>query len=389
MYSAELGQTMPLWRRAIAAGTLVAAGVSLAHLESAGDHDRDQQIHSLQTQNKQQNDELQRVGRYMSALNNVDTQTLLGKSLLPIKRLPGYGTPVDPQAKAEFIKSAVKVVYQPKHAEFKYVAASCTGTKVLVNNQPRVLTAQHCFESENEQIFPGKGGDTGALDYINITAAAKDIYGVATNEKPVSQLTPYQPATAIAEDFTGRTDWALLRIKPGNPHFDAIPAIPIEQMLHTSPISGHEVALHSMPEASGDKPISATGIYIGQLASTENSNRNIDYVGINPSRGDKDTCNFGGSGFSALFQAGQVSGPLSTRSTLGYGEAMRIDQPDSGEAGVMERLHLESEFKLDLSEFTTICGFSAPEPQTVQKLEQQIENPTPLPHLTGFDYSQK
>ncbi|HET9174262.1 MAG TPA: hypothetical protein VFN56_03200 [Candidatus Saccharimonadales bacterium] len=83
-------------------------------------------------------------------------------------------------------------------------------------------------------------------------------------------------------------------------------------------------------------------------------------VGLTADNPQSDSCEFGGSGSVAMFANGKFSGPLSFRNNIGYGDAHSYASPDNAVDNQRNRLEFEASTKLNLGQFTTVCGFSVP-----------------------------
>jgi hypothetical protein len=83
----------------------------------------------------------------------------------------------------------------------------------------------------------------------------------------------------------------------------------------------------------------------------------MDLVAVDPSSSADDPCFYGASGSSAAFASGSVSGPLSQRSTIGYGPDRSISALDTD--GSYVRLQIEAKTKVDLLQAPAVlCVFS-------------------------------
>ena len=372
----------PMWRK-VTVG-VVAAGALLSTNELRHDRNEHQLETQISSQNTEANQKIDKMARLLAASNGVRAETVLGEGLKSVESLPGYEKSISPEKQSRFKKSVIKIgVRDPKLPESSW-GGNCTGTKVTIGSETRVLTAAHCISTTGQEwsAFTGDPGLPGP-NVLNVTDYLSSEYAVfgSSDFALPSNKTGHSEVESIVKDIDRTADFALLKVVPGNDEFDQLPAIDITQLENIAPLPGQEVALFGIPEASGNSPIETKGRYLGRVPSTSGLSTTVDLVGIMAPEPGEDACNYGASGSIAMFAEGGFTGPLTARSNQGYGKESRIYAPDSSEFGVKDRLKLEEQLNLDLSKFTTICSYSVSNEDTVSSLERELTNPTPLSKL--------
>lgn len=375
------------WKKAVTAGVAAVATITTLYVIHT-EHEQAQAITALQNQDAADENRAKELATILAASNGVGVDTVMGDGLKPVTTLPGYKDTIADADRSNFQKSVFVLGTKLKGDQYSYWSPSCTAEKVLVNGLTRVLTAAHCIDEGKSGYMPIH--DKGAVPFlhaVNVMSTTAYTYGVFAADgfthHTASQPEPLATAVEVAKDVDGIDDWALLRVTSGNATFDAAPAIPIQQVVDSHPKPGEPAALYSVPAASGDKPLQASGVYLGRWPSsvfTGGYSQEYDYVGVTAATPEVDPCNYGASGSIAHFADGSDSGPLSLRSNMGYGKAytLQIGSGDNVNFGVASRLHLEELSHLDLSRFTTICAYTAGAESDLSNVEQQIEHPTPV-----------
>ena len=323
---------------------------------------------------------IDRLGRLVGGLSDVSPDTALGTNLRSVESLPGYGETVSNSIAEAMRRATVKIYAQDKTGRANWYE-NCTGLVVSSEGKKYIATAAHCLA-----MPPVKGGD-GLWNKGGPITDAGNVTGVLPQKYAVRPVTtgvlqgPFSPVAAISKSTT--EDWVLMRLdeKLESPAVAAITPIDYDQYLHPSndkrPVVGQSVEVFSEPSASSGKLVSGRGIYLGiaQQRSSYNTS-NVMLVGLsNVDSPEEDACNFGASGSTAVLADGTITGPLSTRQIVTYPKSKASQPGDIDSAnGTKERLRLEEHFGLDLSRFTTICGYTIPNLETVVSLKQGFDN---------------
>jgi hypothetical protein len=358
------------------AGTLFAGGLAVGNQYGELANKR-KQVTALEKQAANRNKLEYRVSRLaeaVSALSNVDKDTVMGIGLISPADLPAHGQEVSRELRGNLEQATVKILKRHRGSDEPW-QPNCTGVKVNAGGNLYVTTAAHCFSDDLTNGLKGGGGEL-PLQTFNINTITKFEYAL-TPVTPTSTNTPVR-IEAVSQNINGQ-DWALLRPSPdhaseSNSFFTDIKALDFASSLDPSP--GQEVALYGAPQANNHLGVRATGIYLGRIVDPYNTARKVDLVGIdNIDEPRLDACNYGASGSSAIFADGYVSGPLSTRNHITYGPGKPQNAPDNPVVGEQNRLAYEQALGVDLGGFATVCGFSVVEQDTIQQLEK------------GFNYS--
>ena len=297
-----------------------------------------------------------RIVEVVGSQNNVAADVVLGRSLRSIDHLPGTRAHVDPGQRQALVAATVKL---GKRARGETTWEPwCTGTAVTSGGRTYVMTAAHCFLVDLN--VPDATFVEGQHDLREVTHllaeqwTVLDLSSLSGDPRPLGRV-----AKAVAPvDYS--SDWAFLRVDGPGGLGGAVP-IDLGQVAATDrqPVPGEPVALHSYPGAAMGSPVDEIGTYVGRTngVSMSGYTQSVDLVAIDPSSSAADACFYGASGSSARFANGTISGPLSSRNTIGYGTAHTLDDPDA--SGAFARLDLEAQTKVDLTKPVVLCAYSA------------------------------
>jgi hypothetical protein len=344
------------------------------------------QLHDLQVRN-------QRMNRILGSEHGVGENVITGESLSMPDTLPGAGFPVSAEVRNALQDATVKLGSGRKSSTDKHIFwdGSCTGTKVVsAAGNEYILSAAHCFKDEPAISRKGSSGPLA----VNI-AKPQDMYAVLDPNLAVSDRQSAEPLATIdgiAVDRSGTTDIALLSVAPTHAHaaqFNQIPAIPLDSYsvgalggLNSQIAPGQPVALDGMPASNWDEHVRDTGIYLGQYDGSELSgiSNQIDLVAIAAPTYEDDACNYGASGSQGAYLRTDgglgMTGPLSWRNSIGYGTEHKFYEPDTADADIQARLKVEAMTGVNLDQFDTICGYSVPQQDTLDNLQQVLDNPS-------------
>jgi len=365
-----------LHMRVAAAGLAVVAVVG-GYAQNEHNQNQKGKIATLQESNYTKDKQLDRLAKVTAAVAGVNKDTVTGKNLEKVDKLPGYGLEVSAEKEKLLQDSALQVVRRFKNAGPSYWQPHCTANKVSVGGEIYIVSAKHCFD--DDIVGGGKGGVPTEPTAINIINEAKHEYAVVEPGTELGEgIEPpiLSRINGIAVDISGN-DWALLNV-PHNkgPVSEAFLAKPsLEYTTSTLPTPGQEAALYGLPAASENQPIKANGTYLGRIFDDRVGNH-FDLIGISADVPNKDACNFGASGSSAILSEGYATGPLAWRNNINFGESAQVNAGDDPQSGQLIRLNYEDELHLDLSGYSTICSFGIAYNRT-------------LPSLAGALHSEK
>ncbi|HSH18096.1 MAG TPA: hypothetical protein VK978_01800 [Candidatus Saccharimonadales bacterium] len=312
-----------------------------------------------------------RLLRYAGGLMDVTREELAGNGLRAVEDLPGYSE-VTTEGKGEALSSAAVTLYQEySSADPSQVilAQSCSGTYVEMDNQAYVLSAKHCFDAAKSE--GAEAAPFSIQDIVAVPAGADEYYTATT---PISGAI-YAPSS----------DYALLKIdQMENNLAESLEPYAYQDAHAKKPIPGEAVSAFSTPGAAYGKIAAGEGIYLGRVKGNFSQwGYELDIVGLtNTSEPGNDACNYGSSGSIAETASGAALGPLTYRNLLAYpGDDMRSPN-DNPEAAVSARLRMERQLVVDMSRFTTICGYTVPDlPDLLGYL--QTGDPALLPQKGG------
>jgi hypothetical protein len=330
--------------------------------------------------------------------------TLYSPPLRSISKLPGFSLDVTKKERSELASSTLKLTeryYSSQQPNPNPWYDTCTLLDVSIPGVSTTygLTANHCFGNitgahTGSFINPSDRKQT-ALNYIYASTTQFDIVDPLV---PPSQRNnfPIGEVTGISADTQG-VDQALLQIGlpnkadqtapyNGERPFQDVPAVPITKMVMAGvkPVIGQEVAMYGIPGASGNTPVIATGRYIGRyiLLGALNGNeqggaltRALDIVVVPADSPQKDACEHGSSGGSAVTSTGQFFNDLSYRLSTGYGSQHRYD-PSSDTATYDQTMipSIEKALKVKIPLGDTVCGFSVPRKNFIYTLLAGLSN---------------
>lgn len=309
----------------------------------------------------------------------VDTETING-SLPTVDTLPGYGKKISPETRKAFEGTVLKMGKRPKGSEEPWQEV-CTANKVSYKDpdgilRDYVLTAAHCFTRDDVHLGGKGGGDTLGLD---ITEASPYEYAVLDTTIPSEQRIQSSLATVQSSAILyGGSDLALFTIN-STPAFEAMPSLALDDTAPTI-VPGQEVALRSLPAASGNQVVTDTGFYLGRINGYDIGGISpvYDVVGVRGiSAEDEDPCNYGASGSSAMTAEGLPLFSLSIRNQPGAYEDGTTNVIDG--APNMNRYLFSDALGIDVvgSNFDALCAFAVPLPGDIQRLLHPVD-PTPL-----------
>lgn len=344
---------------ALVVASLLSAGANLYH-----EH-MNNKIEALSERADDAEARRDRSTRALAGMTGVKAETIDGTNLRDVSELPGNGKKVTPEQREALGRATVSIARREKEEKGPWERR---GMGVMVKDTdgtPVVSTATHLFSDERDWIM-GNWGPNPVAEAANIADGSPYEYGLF-DPRMDTYVTPFAVATDIAIDTTGITDTALMG-------FDNIPSrafrnhatfslASIETKASDSDpfLPGEEVTLFSNSYVTGDKILNRTGTYLGSMAVDPGAVSDaVHLVGLQVGESQQDACYYGTSGVSGLAASGNLTGPLSWRSTTGYGPDHRSFDEDTPQG---EKLRLETEdvLGIDLSEFDVLCGFSLAE----------------------------
>ncbi len=334
---------------------------------------------NLQQQLKQQQAQSKRMGEILGNLTGVDSKVVSGQGLTSIDKLPGYGQPVSPELRRKLQSATVELGIRPKGTNAAW-QPFCTAVKVSDGQTNFIVTARHCL---NDSInFPQKGSPLPAAE--NVTSLLTSDFAVLDPNLSLAERVarPLASINNVAIDTTGTADWAILKPAANSQttNFSEQSPLHISDVLAYDnafrPLPGSDVALFGLPQISGFEPVIGTGKYIGRMfINGAHFSGWYDFVGLHAQTPQADNCQFGTSGSVAMFNNGHLSGPLSFHDNLGYGYSHKIISGDNLKVEQQDYLDYEQMFNIDLQNFTSVCGYSVPLPDTVTDLKKVLSNP--------------
>lgn len=306
---------------------------------------------------------------------------------------PGTPTPnetptvISPEDREAMRASTVEIAFKDKNVADAPWLQNCTGTKVSIGGQNYVVTARHCLKDSMDvaSIFPSIANSDASPENAPDLYQAEEVTDVTTKEFGIWNLDAdgiaiedqVAPVEAISVRYY--PDIALMKIDESSPQaaaYNALPAIAYESMLDMPAVPGTQAVLFGIPLVNGGKMIKGEGVYLGRAKDPTGANRQLDFVGINPSGVMKDACNFGASGTAAKFASGAITGPLSQRNNI-VNEA-GTNGTDDKLKDIPDRQQLEKELGVSTQEYSTVCGFSVVDKPIVEDMVRGFDNPVDL-----------
>ncbi|HSH55665.1 MAG TPA: trypsin-like peptidase domain-containing protein [Candidatus Limnocylindrales bacterium] len=365
---------------------VLASALALASLGVVGHrlNEKDQQIERLEKSIALQEDQLERLAGLTATELDIATDTVLGRGLEDVDKLPGAGRLVSTDLRTQLEGAAVKLFSRPKGSNYAW-SPSCSGTKITDGDEHYVITAAHCFNYSGYSKGGYLGGTTPQGQAMDIVEADSNTYGVQTAELPGGSEYAV-PVTAIS--VIGHSDWALLKVDENNKASDeflVLPAVPADAVFgDQEPVVGQQTVGFSSPGAANAELLEGEGVYLGTVSTPGNEFKEVRIIGLtNSAKPDKDACNYGASGSVAVYASGNVTGPLSWRNNIGYEEGSIENPRDDLRSAPSFRLEIEDQLKVDTSRFNTLCGFAVDSDETFTDLKNGLDHPVPLPNNTG------
>jgi hypothetical protein len=309
----------------------------------------------------------------------------------PIEEAPGYLRTLDAEQVAALRGATVKIGFRYPDAEHPQPwTDNCSGLKIDVDGRSYVLTARHCLEMELDtwSLFPlfefrdFYADRPDVLEQMPLYLHARNVIRQTDTEFGIASLDangfpdhtrPTAPVNAISLRYY--PDVALLGIDESSPAaaaFDALPAIPYAAGLGPHPVPGSPVRMFGMPEASGNRQVAGSGVFLGEDQIPTDGRRGY-YVGIKAASPASDACNYGASGSVALIAGGTFTGPLSGRSN-GDNPAGSNGNDDPAVMGA-ERDAISRMLGRDLAQFPTICEYTALDRHVLADLVAGFDRP--------------
>jgi hypothetical protein len=336
---------------------------------------------------------LKRFGKIMGDLSesDVSASVISGEALRPAASLPGYGAIVSAELRQKAKASTVQIGTQSKGAADKSTwYQNCTATKMTYQARTFVLSAAHCFADD----IPKHGGPEDAVMLpraVNITSKATESYAILDPTIPEHQRMSAEPlafVTNIAINRSGDADWALLEVSQNEDSDRAFGDIPGLNLQNTAsgysdiipkpPVEGQNTVVYSIPQSSGNTEIMEPGTYLGRVYGGEigySSSYLYDLVGINPEDPTEDACNYGASGSQAVLADGTTTGPLAWRNNIGYPNGTREPVDGTAQHTRTDRLKIEATTGINSDQFSTVCIYSAAQPDTIGSLIKVLDDP--------------
>lgn len=292
----------------------------------------------------------------------------------------------------------------------------CSGNLTRQYGEIVVSLSAHCITYPTNQREKGErnllpkdypyAGDNKAVDLAGYREPSKPInpffspigsigmgdnyiqYAVA-RDKDMPKPAILGVATSAVISLENR-DQAILGIKPvhinGRPYidFDSLPAIG-SQGSNGIPKPGSRVRMYSFPGVAAGERVTAEGQFIKRIIFKNNNDR--DLVGLVAKKGDKPPCHSGGSGHTYVAQGGKNGYPYFSGAYKGSitkiypytTKRAEIEaQPDRksrNEFIQKKRQQADEAWKkyekitgVNLSKFTILCFYSAPDKHMMQNL---------------------
>jgi hypothetical protein len=300
---------------------------------------------------------------------------------LPAFELPGFDREVSRKQEMELANSTVKILRKLKNpGQYDHAGwlETCTGNIIKLSGYkgPEIIisTAAHCDSTTGKKS--GANFNTAFAPAVDLLDSS--LYDFAIADPMENNIDT--PKTVIARvkrmsvnqrgaDITFMSAEPTDERQPGQ-NARLIKSIkPLKIKTNNNPILGQEVALASAPAAANNRLIKDKGIYAGMytLYNEFGKPRKVAIVAINPFSPEEDVCNFGGSGSGAIMADGTTLSSLSIRVNTGYPNHelqyndvysydsegnLKTSNPSSFKAKVERKL------RVDLSSYSTICGYS-------------------------------
>ncbi len=357
---------------------VAAAGAGYAARSFAGDNVDQAALNAIRGRQEATDRKIEKAVTGLARINGVRIHTLLGKGLDDPSGLPGQGERVSDKQRGKLAASAVSILMRPRGASdhWRYI---CSGTKVSIDDNPYILTAQHCLGPmyDSSQVKPHSYA-------ANVLDRDPDHYaiGQATSDSIIKNKTPMAYVTGASVIVGGhyRPDMALLKVRPAHHNyesasFDGMPSIPLKDYAKEPPEPGSQVAFYSVPSASNKLAVSGLGTYLGRIKSPDDPFM-VDVFGLKVMDARHDPAEHGGSGSGSIGANGHMFGDLVYR--FGRpGEANRpMTQPDYPYDEAY-RLREAQSLGVDVSQYSVIANAVVPPPFVFDELVNGFDNRLP------------
>jgi hypothetical protein len=305
--------------------------------------------------------ELNRATTIAEGATGLPEGSVQGQWLDDVSEIPVTNRePVSAENRERLRAATVKIIKHSRDSE-EWIG-NCSATMVSYEQETYVVTARHCMSPQG-----GKGGGKGAVpDAIDITSHDEFIYAVVPPDQG-SDPAGAAPVEQISVTTVG--DWALMKVNFDGSSVDPANAIPANDYINQRPDPGLNTVEFSMPQAANGGVVAGDGVYLGSIKDPSDTSRYIDLVGLtNAETPAEDACNYGGSGSAAMLSNGRLLGPLSVRNNISYAPGAPDNPPDNRQSAGINRWQFEASLNLNMSEFTTVCGYSSADSSTIPKL---------------------
>jgi hypothetical protein len=361
---------------------LLLAGAGIGYV--AGNANTDQEaLKALRAQQTATSKKLDAALNALAAPQGITANTLVGRGLKNPDKLPGTGSDVTDEQRRKLAASTVAIITRPKANLSYYWHATCSGTKVSIDDNPYILTAQHCLDSG--YTSPRVQPHTFAADVLPSDARAYAI-ARATTDSIKDNRTPVAEVTAASVIVGGkyRPDMALMKVSPvtegdGAGIYGKIPAIPLKDYALRPPEPGSEAAFYGVPAAISKVAVGGIGTYLGRIQPEEGHPYKLDVFGFNMTDVRQDPVQFGSSGSGAIGANGHMFGTLSERST----QKDETRTPLTVLPSPYEKLYglqISDELGIDTGPYTVLAGTTVPPRYVFEELVSGFDH-----HLAGVE----
>lgn len=285
---------------------------------SVGSHGNVDQaaLNAMRARQQVTNKKIEKAVSGLAATQGIRIRALLGEGLKDPSKLPGQGQHVSSEDREKLATSSVAIVSRSKSPSY-FWRATCSGTKISIEDRPYVLTAQHClqYNFDDSQIPPhSRAADVLPVDSRTYAIARSSTDSVQNNRTPIANVT----AASVIVGGQYRPDMALLRVSPvteggGAGLFGDIPAIPLKDYAVKPPEPGSEVAFHSVPASTSKVAVNGLGTYLGRIPAPDQSAYKVDIFGLDVTEARQDPAMPGASGSGVIGANGHMFGDLITR----------------------------------------------------------------------------
>src|SRR5581483_1300246 len=294
----------------------------------------------------------------MASVFDVDPATITGEGLDAVGDLPGRSTRLDATTRSQGQASDVIVAERLKRSEGLW-QPWCNATVARIGDKVVVVSAAHCFDDDRTRLID-RAGRTGATVADATRSSTKEFAIMVTS---AAGATPLARVHSLSLSLVRSADFAVLVPEPADLDRLVSAAAPATYTAAT-PTPGEDVGVFAAPQGNGYTPLSTTGVYLGAgdlFQEEDGASHHLLFVAIPDESGESNPCSYGSSGSSSRFADGFVTGPLS------FWDNAHDSKRSSWETE-HDRYSIEHLLGVDLSDYPTICAYSAPDLSMLQSL---------------------